>query len=380
MGVNLPAFRVIMKSLKRFTGRSGMDWIPVLEYHQMTGRAGRPDFDNAFGEAISIAVSEKDRDLIKEKYIEGKPEEIVSKLSVEPVLRRAILSLVASEFVTKIDELINFFKGTFYGYQYDDDFGFEYKVEDALKDVEKFGFLNIQGTELKATPIGRRVSELYLDPSAAFDLIQGLKKLTSDFDDIVLLHLISSNAEMYPWTNIQKKDYEWLEETTEELVDKIVTKAPKEWDYEYVEFLKKTKTAVLVRDWIMELNEDYLLETYNVPPGELRNKISTAEWLLYGASELCVLLGEMEKISGINKLKFRIKNGIKEELIPLVKIRGVGRVRARKLFNAGIKNVLGLRNGSTEKIAELIGSEKVAQSIKKQVGHKRITEADFENY
>jgi len=380
MGVNLPAFRVIMKSLKRFTGRRGMDWIPVLEYHQMTGRAGRPDFDNNFGEAISIAVSEKDRDLIKEKYIEGKPEEIVSKLSVEPVLRRAILSLVASEFVTKIDELINFFKGTFYGYQYNDDFGFEYKVEDALKDVEKFGFLNIQGTELKATPIGRRVSELYLDPSAAFDLIQGLKKLTSDFEDIVLLHLISSNAEMYPWTNIQKKDYDWLEETTEELVDKIVTKAPKEWDYEYVEFLKKTKTAVLVRDWIMELNEDYLLENYNVPPGELRNKISTAEWLLYGASELCVLLGEMEKISGINKLKFRIKNGIKAELIPLVKLRGVGRVRARKLFNAGIKNVLGLRNVSAEKIAGLIGSEKVAQSIKKQVGHKRMTEADFENF
>ena len=380
MGVNLPAFRVIMKSLKRFTGRSGMDWIPVLEYHQMTGRAGRPDFDNTFGEAISIAASEKDRDLIKEKYIEGKPEEIVSKLSVEPVLRRAILSLVASEFVTKIDELINFFKGTFYGYQYDDDFGFEYKVEDALKDVEKFGFLNIQGTELKATPIGRRVSELYLDPSAASDLIQGLKNLTSDFEDIVLLHLISSNAEMYPWTNIQKKDYEWIEELTEELVDKIVTKAPKEWDYEYVEFLKKTKTAVLIRDWIMELNEDYLLENYNVPPGELRNKISTAEWLLYGASELCVLLGEMEKISGINKLKFRIKNGIKEELIPLVKIRGVGRVRARKLFNAGIKNVLGLRKVSTEKIAELIGSEKVAQSIKKQVGHKRMTEADFENF
>jgi hypothetical protein len=28
----------------------------------------------------------------------------------------------------------------------------------------------------------------------------------------------------------------------------------------------------------------------------------------------------------------------------------------------------------------LIGSEKVAQSIKKQVGHKRMTEADFENF
>ena len=380
MGVNLPAFRVIMKSLKRYSGRSGMDWIPVLEYHQMTGRAGRPDYDNSYGEAISIASSEKDKDLIREKYIEGKPEEIVSKLSVEPVLRTAILSLVASEFVTKFDELIEFFKGTFYGYQYDDDFGFEFRVEEALKNVEKFGFLNIKEEELKATPIGKRVSELYIDPSAAFDLIQGLKKMPSDFEDMVLLHLISSNAEMYPWTNIQKKDFEWLEESAEELSEKIVTDVPKEWDYEYTEFLKKTKTAVLIRDWIRELNEDYLLSNYNVPPGELRNKISTAEWLLYGASELCVFLGEMEKISGINKLKFRIKNGIKEELIPLVKIRSVGRVRARKLFNAGIKNVLGLRNVGVEKIAELIGSEKVAQSIKKQVGHKRMTEADFENF
>jgi helicase len=380
MGVNLPAFRVIMKSLKRYSGRSGMDWIPVLEYHQMTGRAGRPDFDNAFGEAISIAASEKDRDLIREKYIEGEPEEIVSKLSVEPVLRTAILSLVASEFVTKFDELIEFFKGTFYGYQYDDDFGFEFKVEDALKDVEKFGFLNIQERELKATPIGKRVSELYIDPSAAFDLIQGLRKMPSDFEDMILLHLISSNAEMYPWTNVQKKDFDWLEEHVEELSKNIVTKIPKEWDYEYNEFLRKTKTAVIIENWIRELKEDFLLSNYNVTPGELRNKISVAEWLLYGASELCVFLGEMEKISGINKLKFRIKNGIKEELIPLVKIRGVGRVRARKLFNAGIKNVIGLRNVSTEKIATLIGSEKIAQSIKKQVGHKRMTEVDFENF
>jgi helicase len=41
-GLNLPAFRVIMKGLKRYTGRFGSDWIPVLEYHQMIGRAGRP--------------------------------------------------------------------------------------------------------------------------------------------------------------------------------------------------------------------------------------------------------------------------------------------------------------------------------------------------
>ena len=63
-----------------------------------------------------------------------------------------------------------------------------------------------------------------------------------------------------------------------------------------------------------------------------------------------------------------------------MKIRGVGRVRARRLFNAGLKSVRDLRGVGVGRIAELVGSEKVAQSIKKQVGHKRMTEADFENY
>ena len=41
-GLSLPAFRVIIKSLKRFSATRGSDWIPVLEYLQMAGRAGRP--------------------------------------------------------------------------------------------------------------------------------------------------------------------------------------------------------------------------------------------------------------------------------------------------------------------------------------------------
>ena len=31
-GLSLPVYRVIIKSLRRFSEKSGMDWIPVLEY------------------------------------------------------------------------------------------------------------------------------------------------------------------------------------------------------------------------------------------------------------------------------------------------------------------------------------------------------------
>jgi len=57
-GIRVPAFRVIIKSLKRFGGEWGMDWIPVLEYLQMAGRAGRPEYGDTHGESIVIAKDE----------------------------------------------------------------------------------------------------------------------------------------------------------------------------------------------------------------------------------------------------------------------------------------------------------------------------------
>ncbi|MBI4150376.1 ATP-dependent DNA helicase, partial [Candidatus Woesearchaeota archaeon] len=102
-GVDLPSFRTILKDLKRFSSPQGMVWISVLEYEQMAGRSGRPRYDT-YGEAIAIASSEKEKENIFEKYVCGTPEEIYSKLAVEPVLRTYILSLIAAEFVTNKQE------------------------------------------------------------------------------------------------------------------------------------------------------------------------------------------------------------------------------------------------------------------------------------
>lgn len=58
-GLDLPAFRAIIKDLKRYSVH-GYNWIPVLEYHQQAGRAGRPKFDT-FGEAICIASTKPEK-------------------------------------------------------------------------------------------------------------------------------------------------------------------------------------------------------------------------------------------------------------------------------------------------------------------------------
>jgi len=53
-GLNLPARRVLIKSYKRYEYGSGMVPIPVIEYRQMSGRAGRPGLD-PYGESFLIA-------------------------------------------------------------------------------------------------------------------------------------------------------------------------------------------------------------------------------------------------------------------------------------------------------------------------------------
>ena len=66
-GVDLPAFRTIIRDLKRFSYR-GLIWIPVLEYLQMAGRAGRPEYEK-FGEAIVIAKSQTEKEEIYENTL-----------------------------------------------------------------------------------------------------------------------------------------------------------------------------------------------------------------------------------------------------------------------------------------------------------------------
>ena len=75
-GVNIPAKRVIIRDLWRYDPDFGMKSIPVLEYKQQAGRAGRPRYDS-FGEAITVAKDENQKNSIFQTYIHGDVEPII---------------------------------------------------------------------------------------------------------------------------------------------------------------------------------------------------------------------------------------------------------------------------------------------------------------
>ncbi len=393
MGVSFPAFRVIMKNLKRYSGRWGMDWIPVLEYHQMTGRAGRPEFE-PYGEAISVAKSEKEKKEIYERYVRGVPEDIYSKLAVEPVFRTYLLSLIATNIIKSRKDAVDFFSKTFWAFQFRDMDKLKMIIDKMLMVLDEYEFVKVYGNKkssdfssardldrnkdsiIKATLLGQRVSQLYLDPFTAHHLINCLRNCGGVVDGggrevtaFSFLQMISNSFEMFPLLRVKVKEHEEIQEKLVERYNELLEAEPTTCDSDYDDFINSVKTALFFDSWIDEQDEDFLLEKYGVRPGEVHVKLGIADWLLYSSSELAKLLQFQPLLKEINKLRIRVKHGVKEELLPLLKLKGVGRKRARKLHNNGIKDIRGLNNTSLIMLSGLIG-QKTAEAVKEQLGAK----------
>jgi len=65
----------------------------------------------------------------------------------------------------------------------------------------------------------------------------------------------------------------------------------------------------------------------------------------------------------------RVQYGCKKELLNLISLKGIGRVRARAIFNEGFKTIGDLRGVPIKRIADIktIGKG-IAESIKNQIG------------
>jgi len=389
-GLDLPAFRVVIKDLKRFNGGWGMSSIPVLEYEQMAGRAGRPSFDNE-GQAICIAESIEEQEDIWEQYINGAPEDILSKLAVEPVMRTYVLSLIATGYAKSISSLNEFMEKTFYAHQYKDVSKLKAIVSNIVNQLEEWEFIRILGEKektsgflsakmlkskeidsgLSATKLGERIAELYLDPSTAYYLLQcmkrGASKKEGEITPFALLQMICWTLELRPLMTTRKKDLETVDEKLVLEEDNLLCEIPDSYSDEFDDFSDSIKTALVLEKWTEEITEEQLLEDFNITPGELNSKLERGDWLLYSSYELSKIQNFRNVGREILKLRERLRSGVKEELLPLIRLKGIGRVRARKMFNKWIRDLGDVKKADISILGAIIG-DKLALEVKKQVG------------
>lgn len=117
-----------------------------------------------------------------------------------------------------------------------------------------------------------------------------------------------------------------------------------------------------------EIEEDSLLKRFNMGPGDLRNKVEVGEWLLYSMRELASIFNK-NAYPPLTELMYRIRYGVKGELMDLVKLRHLGRVRARALFDRGFRGPQELKEADVDALSRIPGiGEGMARRIKEQVG------------
>ncbi|WP_287585997.1 LAGLIDADG family homing endonuclease, partial [Candidatus Borrarchaeum sp.] len=354
-GLNLPARRVVIRDYKRYSFSrvrlGNLVEIPVLEYKQMAGRAGRPKFDTV-GEAILISKSEEEKDELMERYIKGDTERITSKLAALSSLRSHLLGIIATGFVDTEGDIYKFLESTFYGHQYSME-----EISSIISDV--IGFLiteqliEYKNGKIIPTKFGKRVSNLYIDPYSGAIIKNTLQdSLDRTLTDLGLLHLICSTPNMLQFY-LRKKDYAEMLFFVEDNYNELLIDVPDEYDPDFEFFLSNIKTAKVLLDWIDEVEEEDLSMRYSVSSGDLFNLTEAADWLLYATLEIAKLFKLKEPRKLVKTLRTRVKYGIKEELAELVNIKGVGRKRGRLLYKNGIKTIEDLKKAPIKKLLNI---------------------------
>lgn len=371
-GVNLPARRVIITSIFRYDYQYGGN-VPmsVLQYKQICGRAGRPAYDK-YGEAIIIADSRTNPEDLYNHFVLGVPEPIVSQLMDERALRVHVLGVIASKPKMLKSELLYFFEQTFLS-KYQENQTISFEIESLLTYLRDEKLIIMRNDLLIATKFGKRISLLYIDPKTGIqfknnlDSYDGNKYDINDINSnkhennnvINFLYWICDCYDFYPKLSLRQNETEYFQRLFEK--HKLGSYGLSNYDY-------SLKNLVILLEWIDESSEANLNEKIGVEPGDLHRMVETTYWLLHCLYEIAKLIERKDLLPEINILRIRIRHGVKSELIPLIQLEGIGRIRARSLYRAGITDVAMIEKISESKLGSIpkIGV-KLAKKLKSQI-------------
>ena len=358
-GVNLPARRVVIPSVMRYTN-NGLEKISILEYKQMCGRAGRPQYDD-MGESIIIAKGYPDE--ILEYYVDGEPEPLESKtLDEDSSLRINLLGFIytASKFnPTSYEKIIKFFSQTFAAYQLSDDSVLEKKVTKQLEKLKEYGMITDENG-FEPTKFGIRIFYLRIDPETAFDMTGYIEDyLRGTKHTFGILYMITNLHEFYSQYLIPDK----YQGDMDDLID------PNEKLYRNQEFLREYcfKSLLILYKWIDAMTYQDMSDHFDAEPGDIFYIKENAKNLVYIFTEIIKFWRDYAKenkqkkivseyqslIDESDLLKLQIQHGVPEKYLELVKIKQIGRVRAQILYKNGFKNRLDLEKAKIEKLAKI---------------------------
>ncbi|MCU4741137.1 DEAD/DEAH box helicase [Halobacteria archaeon AArc-m2/3/4] len=158
-GVDFPASQVIFDSLAM-----GIEWLSVQEFHQMLGRAGRPDYHDEGKVYVLVEPDcsyhnsmEMTEDEVAFKLLKGDMESVMTHYDEGAAVEETLANVTVGGKAAKRlnDRMLG-----------------EVPTKHAIGKLLQYDF--IDGFE--PTPLGRVVTEHFLEPGESFALLDGIRK------------------------------------------------------------------------------------------------------------------------------------------------------------------------------------------------------------
>ena len=171
-GVDFPASQVIFDSLAM-----GIEWLSVQEFHQMLGRAGRPDYHDEGTVYILVEPDcayhnsmEMSEDEVAFKLLKGDMESVMTHYDEGAAVEETLANITVGGKAAKAlnDRMLG-----------------DVPTKHAIGKLLQYDF--IDGFE--PTPLGRVITRHFLDPGDAFALLDGIRKDAHPYELVADLEL-----------------------------------------------------------------------------------------------------------------------------------------------------------------------------------------------
>ncbi|XP_011500903.1 PREDICTED: DNA polymerase theta-like [Ceratosolen solmsi marchali] len=373
-GVNLPARRVIVRSLK-FNG----NLLDKLTYQQMIGRAGRMGKDTA-GESILICQPNERASALN--LMASSLEPILSCLESSAPLIRALLEAVASEIVRTPKDLDFYCKCTFV-----------YKCEGAVvttmvQEAVQFLIANeflLQEERLVATCLGKACLSASIPPWDGLFLFEELQRARKCLVLDTELHVVYLVTPFSAGSQISQIDWMGFMELwktlpeSERRVGKLVGVEERFLMSALRGIIKPGKllnihrrfyTALALHDLVREVPLNTVCRKYNCCRGLLQSLQQSSSTFAGMVTNFCKELKWdcMELLFA--QFQARLQFGVCRDLLDLLRLPSLNGLRARSLFKYGITSVAELAIASTLNVEEALNKALPFESEKNFDGEK----------
>lgn len=197
-GVNLPSKYVVIRDHTRWTS-NGPASIPVFDYEQMSGRAGRPQYDDV-GYSYLVAKTMDEAFDLEARYVNGEIELTNSKLiDNKDAIYKQIIAQIASSLSKNLDDLNDFFGKTLYGFQMKNNPSMSMFAQDSLNwELESALEFLLQNGIIRATPEGLKTTDfgnLIAKSNYAVETAVKIKEYVSTMEKLNPAEMIYALAE-----------------------------------------------------------------------------------------------------------------------------------------------------------------------------------------